>query len=104
SDRQPASAASRDCTMASSPYGGVSMRAGASTRVSFGRRNFRKPAPAPDVGGGWGGAQKAAKRRPTGGAAGGIFAVTIPSALVKKNRRPAAAAQGGKTRVRVIGG
>ena len=49
SERQEASAASRDCTTAICPNGGFSVRTLASTRLPSGKMMSLTPAPAPKV-------------------------------------------------------
>ena len=81
--------------------GVLSMRTVASTRVSSGRVISMTPAPAPNVVSGCVGPSKSSSRRPTVASPEGLAAVTMPSALVRRKRRPAAIAQDGSTRVRM---
>src|SRR5262249_43797003 len=104
SERQLESATSRDWITASWPKGALSMRTVASARVSLGRAISMTPALAPNVVKGCVGPSKSKRRRPIVPSVAGVAAVTTPSALVRKKRRPAAVAQDGSTRVRTNGG
>ncbi len=98
SERQDASAASRDCTTAIWPNGAFSMRTVASARLSSGKVISMTPAPAPKVVSGCVGPSRSIRRRPMVASAAGVAAATTPSALVRMKRRPAAVAQGGSAR------